>query len=200
MCVIIIVEMRRLRITDKSYKPKVPSQKDTAALCLEIVISEYEYERTRNQKLEAKIGITLAFCGLLAPYMLKYLNWSSMNSFFTLNNNQFFFILRIVVFLWWLVIVILYFLTVWSLIKVLTPIPLDFFNPKVIHSRRILSKEKDEAAQELMKSFEKLLERNTKSNNEQAQKYKQAVCYLNSCFILVFIYELIENFCKAFYF
>lgn len=131
--------------------------------------------------------------------MLKYLNWSSLNSLFPLNENQFFLILRIVVFIWWLAIIISYFLAVILLIKTLTPVSLSYFNPKVIRTSHILSKEKGEASQELLKSFEKHLTRNSERNNEQALKYKQAVLFLKFCLICVFIYELLENFCSIFY-
>lgn len=154
-------------------------------LYLDLVISEYEYQRARKQKLEAKIGVTFAFLGLFAPNITKYFEWSKIVE---INTHI---LIKVLIFLWWLLIILSYVLTLWQMIHLLKTVELHYFNSKYKKNRENLDKPQNEAINNLIKVYERYITYNHTLNNTQADSYTDAINTFKTCFSLVFLYEIL---------
>lgn len=165
----------------------------SSSICLETVKYEYDYQLNRTQKLENKIGITLAFVGVYLTYIIDQLRNYQHNTWDNLISNiNFLIIVKFFCFITIFFIVFSSIVAVFKLIRLLSPVGIHHYNINEIYDETLVSNPIGETEYLISREYLKCYTDNLEINELRFKRYSESLTLVKCSFLAFVIFETLH--------
>ena len=177
-------EKKPLPMNYKTEMLKVSIGKTSAFECLDIIIKEYEYERSKRQSFEARSSIIITIIAALCIFALEKVHLSEIVTIIVLNSLSFSQLIRIIS---GIGVYLGFVLTLFFIIKTLRVEAIVALDVKQVNEK-LIGKQRLEGITKLIITYREIVLQCREINERKAQAFKQALIWIVVAIVSVAVF------------